>query len=78
VSGDNDHTVPSKVTRQVFKLYADNPSRTEYKEFEGRGHSLTMDSGWSVVARATLEWLDAQNLSVSHIDGDPIEAILGK
>ncbi|WP_028644572.1 alpha/beta hydrolase [Nocardioides sp. URHA0020] len=62
VSGDNDHTVPSKVTRQVFKLYADNPSVTEYKEFEGRGHSLTMDAGWREVATATLDWLDAQNL----------------
>src|SRR6478609_11665819 len=68
VSGDNDHTVPSKVTRQVFKLYADNPSVTEYKEFEDRGHSLTMDAGWKVVATATLDWLDAQKLSVSHIE----------
>jgi pimeloyl-ACP methyl ester carboxylesterase len=63
VSGDSDHTVPSKVTRQVFKLYADNPSVTEYKEFEDRGHSLTMDAGWKAVATATLGWLDAQNLS---------------
>ena len=63
VSGDNDHTVPSKVTRQVFKLYADNPSVTEYKEFEDRGHSLTMDAGWKSVAAATLDWLGAQNLS---------------
>jgi pimeloyl-ACP methyl ester carboxylesterase len=62
ISGDNDHTVPSKVTRQVFKLYADNPSVTEYQEFEGRGHSLTMDSGWKAVAAASLTWLDAQNL----------------
>src|SRR6478736_8920511 len=62
ISGDNDHTVPSKVTRQVFKLYADNPSVTEYQEFEGRGHSLTLDSGWKAVASASLTWLDAQNL----------------
>jgi pimeloyl-ACP methyl ester carboxylesterase len=62
VSGDEDHTVPSTVTRQVFKLYADNPSVTEYKEFEDRGHSLTMDAGWESVASGALEWLEAQKL----------------
>ena len=59
-SGTEDHTVPKKVTQQAFALYADNPSITEYHEFEGRGHSLTMDSGWPDVASVTLEWLEAQ------------------
>ena len=40
-----------------------NPrSVTEYHEFEGRGHSLTIDAGWRDVADATLEWLASQKL----------------
>ena len=46
----------------MFKLYADNPSITEYQEIDGRGHSLTLDSGWVEVADAVLAWLDAQQL----------------
>ncbi len=56
-SGTEDHTVPKKVTEQAFKLYADGPSVTEYHEFEGRGHSLAMDSGWGDVAAVALDWL---------------------
>lgn len=56
-SGTEDHTAPKKVTEQTFKLYSDNPSVTEYHEFEGRGHSLAMDKGWGDVATVALEWL---------------------
>jgi len=59
-SGTEDHTVPKSVTEAVFKLYADNPSRTDYQEFEGRGHSLTIDSGWREVADVVLAWLSTQ------------------
>ena len=52
--------MPKSVTEAVFKLYADNPSRTEYREFEGRGHSLTIDSGWRDVADVVLAWLATQ------------------
>ncbi|ROS73934.1 alpha-beta hydrolase superfamily lysophospholipase [Curtobacterium sp. PhB130] len=62
-SGTEDHTVPESVTRAVVRLYGDNPDVvTEYREFEGRGHSLTIDSGWRTVADATLDWLAAQRL----------------
>ena len=30
---------------------------TELKQFEGRGHSLTIDHGWKDVADAVLDWL---------------------
>ena len=63
-SGSEDHTVPKAVTLEVLKMYqAGTDSVTEYIEFEGRGHSLTIDSGWRDVADATLEWLAAQNLA---------------
>jgi len=57
VSGTDDHVVPLKVTEAVVKLYADNPSRTDFVKVEGRGHSLTMDSGWTDVADITLSWI---------------------
>jgi hypothetical protein len=31
-------------------------------EFEGRGHSLTIDEGWKDVANAVLDWLKADGI----------------
>jgi len=57
-SGTEDHTVPKVVTVAVAKLYADNTSSvTEYHEYAGKGHSLTMDAGWKDVADDVLAWL---------------------
>jgi alpha-beta hydrolase superfamily lysophospholipase len=57
VSGTADHTVPDVVTRSTLKQYRDSTAVTELKQFEGRGHSLTIDSGWRDVADAVLGWL---------------------
>lgn len=63
-SGTVDHTVPLKVTKEVFELYKKNSSSlTEMHEFEGRGHSLTIDGGWMDVAVDILDWLDAHPVS---------------
>ena len=59
ISGKQDHTVPDVSTRSTLKQYRDSAAVTELKQFEGRGHSLTIDSGWREVADATLEWLAA-------------------
>jgi pimeloyl-ACP methyl ester carboxylesterase len=56
-SGTEDHTVPLKVTKEVFSLYEKGDSDTEFHEFEGKGHSLTIDSGWREVADVSLDWL---------------------
>ncbi|WAC55526.1 alpha/beta hydrolase [Gordonia sp. SL306] len=61
-SGSDDHTVPAKVTREVFEMYSGGVSVTEYQEFEGRGHSLTIDDGWEEVASAALTWLGDKGL----------------
>jgi pimeloyl-ACP methyl ester carboxylesterase len=63
ISGTADHTVPDVVTRSTFKQYRDSTAVTELQRFEGRGHSLTIDSGWRDVADAVLEWLKANDLS---------------
>jgi pimeloyl-ACP methyl ester carboxylesterase len=62
ISGTADHTVPDVVTRSTLKQYRDSTAVTELKQFEGRGHSLTIDSGWREVAEAILEWLKANDL----------------
>ncbi len=62
ISGTADHTVPDVVTRSTFKQYRDATAVTELKQFEGRGHSLTIDSGWKEVADAVLEWLHGKGL----------------
>ncbi|MFL6124432.1 alpha/beta hydrolase [Actinophytocola sp.] len=58
VSGTADHTVPDVVTRSTFRQYRDSTAVTELRQFEGRGHSLTVDSGWREVADAVLTWLE--------------------
>ena len=62
ISGTADHTVPDVVTRSTLKQYRDSTAVTEIKQFEGRGHSLTIDSGWNEVADAALTWLHANGL----------------
>jgi pimeloyl-ACP methyl ester carboxylesterase len=59
-SGTEDHTVPLKVTKAAFGLYWKGQSDTEFHEFEGRGHSLTIDSGWKDVAETSLKWFDSK------------------
>jgi alpha-beta hydrolase superfamily lysophospholipase len=63
ISGLEDHTVPDVVTRSTLKQYRDSTAVTELKQFEGRGHSITIDSGWRQVADAVLDWLKAKGLS---------------
>ncbi|MDQ4504109.1 alpha/beta fold hydrolase [Sinomonas sp. ASV322] len=62
MSGTADHTVPDVVTRSTLKQYRDSMAVTELKQFEGRGHSLTIDHGWTDVADAVLDWLAAKGL----------------
>jgi len=62
ISGTADHTVPDVVTRSTLKQYRDAMTVNELEQFEGRGHSLTIDSGWSEVADAVLAWLKNQGL----------------
>ena len=59
-SGTDDHTVPLKVTEEVFGMYSQGPADTEFHKFEGRGHSLTLDSGWKDVAEVALDWFAAK------------------
>jgi len=50
VSGAEDHTVPPAITNASYKLQSRNEAVTEIVEVPGRGHALTIDSGWREVA----------------------------
>jgi pimeloyl-ACP methyl ester carboxylesterase len=62
ISGTEDHTVPDVTTHSTLKQYRHSTAVTELKEFEHRGHSLTIDSGWKEVADAVLQWLRDQGI----------------
>ena len=62
ISGTADHTVPDVTTRASFKQYRHSGAVTELKQFEGRGHSLTIDDGWRDVADACVHWLRGRGL----------------
>jgi pimeloyl-ACP methyl ester carboxylesterase len=60
VGGENDHTVPPAITNASYKIQAKNPGVTEYVVIPGRGHSLTIDSGWREVADEALAFIGGQ------------------
>jgi pimeloyl-ACP methyl ester carboxylesterase len=57
ISGEQDHTVPWAITIAEYKLQKKNPGVTEIVEVKGRGHALTIDSGWREVATTALEFV---------------------
>jgi non-heme chloroperoxidase len=63
ISGGVDRTVPDSVSRAAYKLYGKSAAVTEFRQFPDRGHSLTVDAGWSEVARAGLDWLEKQGIT---------------
>jgi pimeloyl-ACP methyl ester carboxylesterase len=54
ICGANDHTVPPAIAKASYKKQKRNDGVTEYAEMAGRGHSLTIDSGWREVADTAL------------------------
>lgn len=56
-TGEVDHAVPPAMSREAFKKQSSNPGVTEHVEFAGRGHSLTIDSGWREVAEKSLDFV---------------------
>jgi pimeloyl-ACP methyl ester carboxylesterase len=57
VSGEKDHTVPWALANAAYKQQKDNPGVTEIVEIKGRGHALTIDSGWREVADTALAFI---------------------
>ncbi len=57
VSGEKDNTVPWAMAHAAFRQQQVNPGLTEIVEIPGRGHSLTIDSGWHEVADTVLAFV---------------------
>ena len=57
ISGEKDHTVPPAIASASYKHQARNEGVTEIVEMPGRGHALTIDSGWREVADAALTFV---------------------
>jgi non-heme chloroperoxidase len=58
VSGEHDNTVPWSIAHASFtQQQKGNTAVTEIVEMAGRGHSLTIDSGWREVADTALGFL---------------------
>jgi pimeloyl-ACP methyl ester carboxylesterase len=57
MSGEKDHTVPTAIAKASFKKQQKNEAVTEFVEIPGRGHALTIDSGWRQVAETALAFV---------------------
>ncbi len=57
ISGEKDNTVPWAIANASFKRQARNEGVTEIVEIPGRGHALTIDSGWRKVADTALGFI---------------------
>ncbi|MFF5635834.1 alpha/beta hydrolase [Streptomyces sp. NPDC012825] len=58
ISGEKDHTVPWAIAHASYKRQARNEEAvTNIVEMPGRGHALTIDSGWREVADAALAFV---------------------
>ncbi len=57
ISGEKDHTVPWAITNASYKHQQGNKNVTEITEMPGRGHALTIDSGWRDVADTALAFV---------------------
>jgi non-heme chloroperoxidase len=61
-AAQKDHTVPPAISHATVKLYRHSSAVTDFQQFAGRGHSLTIDNGWREVADAVLDWLRRHSL----------------
>jgi non-heme chloroperoxidase len=57
ISGEKDHTVPWAIANASYKKQKRNEGVTEIVEIKGRGHALTIDSGWREVADTALAFV---------------------
>jgi non-heme chloroperoxidase len=56
-SGELDHTVPWAISNASYKKQKANVGVTEIVKIPGRGHALTIDSGWREVADTCLAFV---------------------
>jgi non-heme chloroperoxidase len=57
IDGEKDHVVPWAIANASYKKQARNKGITEIVKLPDRGHGLTIDSGWRVVADTALSFV---------------------
>jgi non-heme chloroperoxidase len=57
LDGELDHTVPWSIANASYKRQKRNEGVTEIAKVAGRGHALTIDSGWREVADMSLAFV---------------------
>jgi non-heme chloroperoxidase len=77
ISGEKDNTVPWSIANAAFRQQQANPGLTEIVEMPGRGHSLTIDSGWREVADTALAFVRrfavADTFESAYLDNDEVD-----
>src|SRR5262249_23412009 len=58
IDGEKDHTVPWAIAHAAYQRQKRNSAITEIVKIPNRGHSLTIDHGWSEVAQTALEFVE--------------------
>jgi hypothetical protein len=59
--GEKDNIAPPILGKASLKKYSSGVV-TEFKLFEGRGHSLIVDHGWKEIAEYSHAWLNKNGL----------------
>jgi non-heme chloroperoxidase len=57
VNGEKDNTIPWVLANAAYKRQKRNEGVTEIVEMPGRGHAITIDSGWREVADTALAFV---------------------
>ena len=57
LDGEKDNVVPWSIANASYNRQRGNPGVTEIALIPGRGHSLTIDDGWRLVAQAALAFV---------------------
>lgn len=57
IDGEKDHTVPWAIAHAAYERQKHNPAVTQIKKVPDRGHALTIDHGWRVVAQTALDFV---------------------
>lgn len=56
IAGEIDLIADASMVRGIYKQQSKAPSRTDFKQFDGRSHWTCMDAGWETVADHALDW----------------------
>lgn len=65
ISGEKDNTVPWPIVYGAHRKQSLNPSLTQVVELAERGHSLTIDHGWELVADTALGFIAEHHRSAA-------------